>query len=154
MIDAVPHTEYVLGFHDTDPMPLYMYYCLLGQDYEVFRNEPHLLTDRGENAERVLDTFHILLNGYPDQDDCRYYDKNIRVFNTRHGGDGEDKIARACFYFEDNVLYCNIQRGHYGKDHIDTRKHIEYEHGYKCSWDLDTLDWYGIVKVAEEEFDD
>lgn len=152
MIDAVPHTEYVLEFHDTDPMPLYMYYCLLGQDYEVFRNEPHLLTDRGENAEKVLDTFHTLLNGYPDQENC-YYDKSIRVFNTRYGGDTEDKIARACFYFEDNVLYCNIQRGHYGEDCSDTCTHIEYEQGFRMSWDIEDLIFYGFIEDSED-YDD
>lgn len=153
MIKAVPHTEYELAFHDEKPMPLYMYYCLLGQDYEVLRNDSTLLTYKGADADSVLETFRILLNGYPQQEDC-YYDPSIRTFNVKFNDDGEVKLARACFYFDDNALCCKIQRGHYGKDHGKRCTHIEYDPSYECCWNWDDLDWYGLVEYAEEDVDD
>ena len=153
MIKATPHTEYDLEFNDAGPMPLYAFYCLLGQEYETYRNDPELLTMRGVDANYVLDTLHTLLNGFPEQETSYYNDK---VFNVRCGGrnDSEVKLARACFYFEGSVLYCNIQSGH--DVTADCNKYgtrIKYDTAFRCSWDLDDLEWYGLVNI-EEECDD
>jgi hypothetical protein len=151
MINAVPHTEYDLEFNDSEPMPLYVFYCLLGQEYETYRNDPELLTMRGIDADYVLDTLHTLLNGFPEQETSYY---NDRVFNVRCGGrnDSDVKLARACFYFEGSNLYCNIQNAHYcGNNSCHTR--IKYDPAFRCSWELDELEWYGLVNV-EEECDD
>lgn len=149
MINATPHTEYDLEFNDSEPMPLYAFYCLLGQEYETYRNDPELLTMYGIDADYVLDTLHTLLNGFPEQETSYY---NDRVFNVRCGcrNDSEVKLARACFYFEGSVLYCNIQSGHYAT--ADCTR-IKYDPAFRCSWDLDELEWYGLVNV-EEECDD
>lgn len=151
IINAVPHTEYDLEFSDSEPMPMYAFYCLLGQDYETYRNDPELMTRYGVDVDYVLDTLHTLLNGFPEQETSYY---NTRVFNVRYGGKNDSgiKLARACFYFEDSTLYCSIQSGRYC-DGNDYHTHIEYDPAFRCSWGLDDLEWYGLVNV-EEECDD
>ena len=151
IINAVPHTEYNLEFSDSEPMPMYAFYCLLGQDYETYRNDPELMTRYGVDVDYVLDTLHTLLNGFPEQETSHY---NDRVFNVRYGGKNDSgiKLARACFYFEGSTLYCSIQSGRYC-DGNDDHTHIKYDPAFRCSWGLDDLEWYGLVNV-EEECDD
>ena len=151
IINAVPHTEYDLEFNDSEPMPMYAFYCLLGQEYETYRNDPELMTRYGVDVDYVLDTLHTLLNGFPEQETSYY---NTRVFNVRYGGKNDSgiKLARACFYFEGSTFYCSIQSGRYC-DGNDYYTHIKYDPAFRCSWKLDDLEWYGLVNV-EEECDD
>ena len=151
IINAVPHTEYDLEFNDSEPMPMYAFYCLLGQEYETYRNDPELMTRYGVDVDYVLDTLHTLLNGFPEQETSYYNDK---VFNVRYGGKNDSgiKLARACFYFEGSTFYCSIQSGRYC-DGNDYYTHIKYDPAFRCSWKLDDLEWYGLVNV-EEECDD
>lgn len=155
MIDYVPVTHHELRFPKDKEMPLYEYYTLLSQEYETFRNEPYLLTERGEDADYVLDVLHTALNGFPHQEST-YGDNNTRVFNVRFGADDGTKLARVCFYIDTelDMLCCNIQRGHYGEDCSEHCTHIEYEHGYHMQWGWDDLDFYGLINYEEEELDD
>lgn len=156
MIDYVPVTHYELRFPKGQELPLYIYYTLLGQEYETLRNEPVLLKERGEDVDYVLDVLHTALNGFPEHKPV-FLDNDTRVFNVRFGvGDGETRLARVCFYIdnEHNALCCNIQRGHYGPDNSDTCTHIEYEPGYVMQWYWDDLDFYGLLNYNEEELDD
>lgn len=151
VINAIPHTEYDLEFNESEPMPMYAFYCLLGQEYETYRNNPELLTMYGRDVDYVLDTLHTLLNGFPEQDTSYY---NDRTFNVRYGvkndkNENEVKLARACFYFEGSTLYCSIQKGHCC-EHNDYYTHIKYDPAFRCSWELDDLEWYGLVDVKEE----
>lgn len=152
MIKYEPVTHYELKFEEGKPLPLYYLYALLGQEYEVFRNEPHLLTDRGEDADYVLDILHTVLNGFPETESV-YYDTGTRVFKVQFGSNEGIKLARVCFYIEDDVLNCNVQRGHYGEDCSDTCTHIEYEPGYHMSWDVEDLIFYGFIEDSED-YDD
>lgn len=152
MIKYEPVTHYELKFEKGKPLPLYYLYTLLGQDYEVFRNEPHLLTDRGEDADYVLDTLHTVLNGFPEADNS-YHDNSVRVFKVHFGGDDEIKLARVCFFIEDDILRCNVQRGHYGEDCSDTCTHIEYGPGFYMSWAVEDLMFYGFIEDSED-YDD
>lgn len=152
MIKYEPVTHYELKFEKGKPLPLYYLYTLLGQDYEVFRNEPHLLTDRGEDADYVLDTLHTVLNGFPEAESV-YYDNDTRVFQVQFGSNEGIKLARVCFYIEDDVLNCNIQRGHYGEDCSDICTHIEYEPGFYMSWDVEDLMFYNFIEDSED-YDD
>ena len=152
MIKYEPVTRYELKFEEGKPLPLYYLYTLLGQEYEVFRNEPHILTDRGEDADYVLDVLYTVLNGFPEADNS-YHDNNVRVFNVHFGGDDENKLARVCFYIEDDVLRCNVQRGHYGEGYSNIFTYIEYEPGYHMSWDIEDLMFYGFIEDSED-YDD
>lgn len=152
MIKYEPVTHYELKFEEGKPLPLYYLYTLLGQEYEVFRNEPHLLTDRGEDADYVLDVLYTALNGFPEADNS-YHDNNMRVFNVHFGGGNEIKLARVCFYIEGDILCCNVQRGHYGEDCGDTCTHIEYEPGFYMNWDVKDLMFYGFIEDSED-YDD
>ena len=152
MIKYEPVTHYELKFEEGKPLPLYYLYALVGQEYEVYRNEPEILRGRGEDVDYVLDVLRTVLNGFPEADKG-YYDNNMRVFNVRFGGDDESKLARVCFYIEDDILHCNVQRGHYGEDCSDTCTHIEYEHGFYMSWDVEDLIFYGFIEDSED-YDD
>lgn len=149
MIKYEPVTRYELKFEKGKPLPLYYLYTLLGQEYEVFRNEPHLLTDRGEDADYVLDVLYTVLNGFPEADNS-YHDNNVRVFNVHFGGDDEIKLARVCFFIEGDILRCNVQRGHYGEDCSDTCTHIEYEPGFYMGWYVEDLIFYGFIEDSED----
>ena len=132
MIDYVPVTRYELRFPKKKELPLYIYYTLLGQEYETLRNDPMLLEECGEDVDYVLDVLHTALNGFPEHQSV-YCDNDTRVFNVRFGAeDGKTRLARVCFYIdnENDILCCNIQRGNYGADCSDTCTHIEYEPGY------------------------
>lgn len=152
MIKYEPVTHYELKFEEGKPLPLYYLYALVGQEYEVYRNEPEILRGRGEEVDYVLDVLRTALNGFPEADKG-YYDNNMRVFNVRFGGDDESKLARVCFYIEDDILHCNVQRGHYGEDCSDACTHIEYEPGFHMSWDIEDLIFYGFIEDSED-YDD
>lgn len=156
MIDYVPVTRYELRFPKKKELPLYIYYTLLGQEYETLRNDPMLLKECGEDVDYVLDVLHTALNGFPEHQSV-YCDSDTRVFNVRFGAeDGKTRLARVCFYIdnENDVLCCNIQRGNYSADCSDTCTHIEYEPGYIMQWQLDDLDFYGLLNYDKEELDD
>lgn len=154
MIDYVPVTKYELRFPKGEPMPLYIYYTLLGQEYEILREEPHFLK-RPEfpSPQYVLDTLRTALNGYPTQEYVTKDNTNTRVFNVRFGDEDETKLVEVYFRIdaEEDILECTISRGHY-KDG-DT-SHIEYEPCYALRWTWDDLDFYGLLNYNEEEFDD
>lgn len=152
MIKYEPVTHYELKFENGKPLPLYYLYTLLGQEYEVYRNEPELLRSRGENVDYVLDVLHTVLNGFPEADN-RYYDNNVRVFKIHFGSDDESKLARVRFYIDGDILRCNVQRGHYGEDCSDTCTRIEYEPGFYMSWDIEDLIFYGFIENSED-YDD
>lgn len=152
MIKYEPVTHYELKFEKGKPLPLYCLYALVGQEYEVYRNEPEILRGRGEDVGYVLDVLRTALNGFPEAD-SGYHDNNVRVFNVHFGGDDEIKLARVCFYIEGDVLRCNVQRGHYGEDCSDTCTHIEYEPGFYMSWDIEDLIFYGFIEDSED-YDD
>lgn len=156
MIDYVPITRYELRFPKKKELPLYIYYTLLGQEYETLRNDPMLLEECGEDVDYVLDVLHTALNGFPEHKSV-YCDSDTRVFNVRFGAeDGGTRLARVCFYIdnENDVLCCNIQRGNYGADCSDTCTHIEYEPGYVMEWQFDDLDFYGLLNYDKEALDD
>lgn len=150
MIKCVPTTNYRLEFKEHEQMPLYVYYTLLGQEYETLRNEPELLRGKNVRPDYILDVLHTALNGHVKQEDT-FYHNDTRVFNVRFGCGSETKLVRVCFYIDGNdSLGCNVQRGHYGKDCSDTCTHIEYEPGYRTSWGCDSLEYYGIVSYKED----
>lgn len=152
MIKYEPVTHYELKFEEGKPLPLYYLYTLLGQEYEVYRNEPELLRSRDEDVDYVLDVLRTALNGFPEADNS-YHDNSVRVFKVYFGGDDEIKLARVCFYIEDDILRCNVQRGHYGEDRSDTCTHIKYEPGFCMSWDIEHLAFYGFIEDSED-YDD
>ena len=152
MIKYEPVTHYELKFEKGKPLPLYYFYTLVGQEYEVYRNEPEILRGRGEDVDYVLDVLRTALNGFPEVDN-NYHDNSVRVFKVHFGGDDEIKLARVCFSIEGDILRCNIQRGHYGKDCSDTCTHIEYESGFHMSWDVEDLIFYGFIDDTED-YDD
>lgn len=156
MLDYVPITHHELCFQKGKKLPLYVYYTLLGQEYETLRNDDFLLERCGQDPEYVLDVLHTALSGFPEHDTV-FPDEKSRVFNVRYC-DNNDMIqlARVCFYIdkENDTLCCNIQRGHYGKDCSESCTHIEYESGYRMSWDWDDLDFYGLLNYNEGDFDD
>lgn len=149
MIKYEPVTHYELKFEKGKPLPLYYLYALVGQEYEVYRNEPEILRGRGEDVDYVLDVLRTALNGFPEADHS-YHNNNMRVFNVHFGGDDEIKLARVCFYIEGDILRCNVQRGHYGEDCSDTCTHIEYESGFYMSWDVEDLIFYGFIEDSED----
>ena len=152
MIKYEPVTHYELKFEEGKPLPLYYLYALLGQEYEVYCNEPELLRSRGEDVAYVLDVLRTALNGFPEADNS-YHDNNVRVFNVHFGVDDESKFARVCFYIDGDVLRCKVQRGHYGEDYSNIFKYIEYEPGFYMSWDIEDLMFYGFIEDSED-YDD
>lgn len=152
MIKYEPVTHYELKFEEGKPLPLYYLYALVGQEYEVYRNEPELLRGCGEDVDYVLDVLRTALNGFPKADNC-YHDDSVRVFNVHFGGDDESKLARVCFSVDGDILRCNIQRGHYGEACSETCTYIEYEPGFHMSWDVEDLIFYGFIDDAED-YDD
>lgn len=149
MIKYEPVTHYELKFEKGKPLPLYYLYTLVGQEYEVYRNEPEILRGRGEDVDYVLDVLRTTLNGFPETDH-NYHNNNVRVFHIHFGGDDEIKLARVCFFIEGDILRCNVQRGHYGEDCSDTCTHIEYESGFYMSWDVEDLIFYGFIEDSED----
>ena len=152
MIKYEPVTHYELKFEKGKPLPLYYFYALVEQEYEVYRNEPEILRGRGEDVDYILDVLRTALNGFPEADHS-YHDNDMRVFNVHFGGDDEIKLARVCFFIEGDILRCNVQRGHYGEDCSDTCTHIEYEPGFYMSWDIEDLIFYGFIEDSED-YDD
>lgn len=152
MIKYEPVTHYELKFEESKPLPLYYFYTLVGQEYEVYRNEPEILRGRGEDVDYVLDVLRTALNGFPEADHS-YHDNNMRVFNVHFGGDDEIKLARVCFFIEGDILRCNVQRGHYGEDCSNTCTHIEYEPGFYMSWNIEDLIFYGFIEDSENYYD-
>ena len=152
MIKYEPVTHYELKFEKGKPLPLYYLYTLVGQEYEVYRNEPEILRGRGEDVDYVLDVLRTALNGFPEADHS-YHNNDMRVFNVHFGDEDEIKLARVCFFIEGDILRCNVQRGHYGEDCSDTCTHIEYEPGFYMSWDVEDLIFYGFIEDSED-YDD
>lgn len=152
MIKCEPVTQYELKFEEGKPLPLYYLYTLVGQEYEVYRNEPELLRGRGEDVDYVLDVLRTVLNGFPKAD-TSYYDNDVRVFNVHFGDNGKSKFARVCFYVEGDILHCNVQRGHYGEDCSDTCTHVKYGPVFHMSWDIEDLIFYGFIDDMED-YDD
>lgn len=158
MIDYVPVTHYELCFPKGKELPLYVYYTLLGQEYEALRNDPSLLKDRCKDPDYVLDVLHTALNGFPEPESV-FPDNNVRAFKVRYtDGCGKTHLARVCFYIDTDcdTLCCNIRRGHYGPDNnSDTCTHIIYEPGQMTwEWNSDILDSYGLLNWDKEELDD
>lgn len=156
MIDYVPVTHHELRFPKGKELPLYVYYTLLGQEYEVLRNDPFLLKDRCEDPDYVLDVLHIALNGFPEPESMSP-DNDVRAFKVRYMDDcGKTHLARVCFYIDTDrdAVCCNIQRGNCGPDNSDTCTYIIYEPGYQMTWEWDTLDFYGLLNWNGEELDD
>lgn len=156
MIDYVPVTRHELRFRKGEDLPMYIYYTLLGQEYEVLRNDPFLLKYRCEDPNYVLDVLHTALNGFPEHEPV-FPDNDTRAFKVRYLDDnGKTHLARVCFYIDTDhdALICNIQRGHYGPDNSDTCMHIVYEPGHQMTWEWDTLDFYGLLNYNKEELDD
>lgn len=156
MIDYVPVTHHELRFRDGEDLPMYIYYTLLGQEYEVLRNDPFLLKDRCEDPDYVLDVLHTALNGFPEHEPV-FPDNDTRAFKVRYLDDnGKTHLARVCFYIDTDhdALICDIQRGHYGPNNSDTCTHIVYEPGHQMTWGWDTLDFYGLLNYNKEELDD
>ena len=149
MIKYEPVTHYELKFEEGKPLPLYYLYALVGQEYEVYRNEPELLRNYGEDVEYVLDVLRTVLNGFPEVDNSYNY-SSVRVFNVYFGGDDESKFARVFFYIDDDVLKCSVQRGYYGQDCSDTCTHIEYEPSFRMSWNIEDLIFYGFIDDTED----
>lgn len=154
MIKSIPITSYELQFEENKPLPLYVFYTLLGQEYEVLRNDPQLLTYRGEDAEYVLKTLHVALNGFPQVDDIPW-DNRTRIYKVRYNSGDDVTFARVCFYIgsDGQTLECNLQQGHYDKECDRNVTSISYDKAYHMTWDYDSLSFYGIVD-NEEEFDD
>lgn len=156
MIDYVPVTHHELRFPKGKKLPLYVFYTLLGQEYEVLRNDPFILEDKGEDADYVLDVLHTALNGFPEHDTL-FPDEETRVFNVRYCDNNDMvQLARVCFYIDkkNDTLCCDIQRGHYSRDYSEGCTHIKYESGYHMSWYWDDLDSYGLLNYNEGDFDD
>lgn len=156
MIDYVPVTHHELRFRKGENLPMYIYYTLLGQEYEVLRNDPFLLNDRCEDPDYVLDVLHTALNGFPEHEPV-FPDNDTRVFKVRYLDDnGKTHLARVCFYIDTDhdALICDIQRGHYGPNNSDTCTHIVYEPEHQMTWGWDTLDFYGLLNYNKEELDD
>lgn len=152
MIKCKPVTHYELKFEEDKPLPLYYLYTLVGQEYEVYRNEPELLRGRGEDVDYVLDVLRTVLNGFPKAD-TSYHDNDVRVFNVHFGDNGKSKFARVCFYVEGDILHCNVQRGRYGEDCSDTCPHVKYGPVFHMSWDIEDLIFYGLIGDMED-YDD
>lgn len=149
MIKCEPVTQYELKFEEGKPLPLYYLYTLVGQEYEVCRNEPELIRGRGEDVDYALDVLHTVLNGFPKAD-TSYYDNDVRVFNVYFCDNGKNKLARVCFYVEDDILHCNVQREHYGEDCSDTCTHAKYGPVFHMSWDIEDLISYGLIDDMED----
>ena len=149
MIKYEPVTHYELKFEEGKPLPLYYLYALVGQEYEVYCNEPELLHSRGEDVEYVLDVLRTALNGFPEADN-NYCDTDVRVFKVHFNDDDYIKLARVCFYVDGDTLRCIVQRGHYCEDCSSTYTHIEYEPGFYMSWDIDDLVFYGFIEDSED----
>lgn len=137
MINAVPRVEYDLKFEKGKEMPLYMFYCLLANEYELRREEP----DFHPNNDYALDCLHTLMNGYPRHDNI-YFD-DIRNFTVKYGNGGNTKVAHVSFYTDGDELVANIQRGTITER--ENGEAITYEPGFICSWDYDTLADYGLI---------
>lgn len=148
MINAVPRVEYDLKFEKGKEMPLYMFYCLLANEYEFRREEP----DFHSNNDYALDCLHTLMNGYPRHDNV--YDDNSRGFTVRFGNGGNTKVAHVTFYADGgDTLHAHIQRGILTKN--ESSEKIVYEPSFHCSWDYDTLADYGLIKnVPLEDYYD
>lgn len=146
MFKYEPVTHYELKF-DKNPMPLYVYYTLLGQEYEVMRHEPDLLTSRGVDADYALDVLETALNGYPRRDG--------NEFHVRYCDGMETKMARVFFYIDEDTgdLSCSIQRGHYADNSTENTTHIEYEPSYRTHWSLDDLMFYDFIPEEDVEED-
>lgn len=156
MIDYVPVVHHELRFPKGEKLPLYVFYTLLGQEYETLRNDPFLLEDKNEDSDYVLDILHTALNGFPEHEPVSF-DNDTRAFKIRYMDDnGETHIARACFFIDTDhdTVCCNLQRGSYGPDNSDTCTHIVYEPEYQMTWEWDTLDFYGLLNYDKEELDD
>lgn len=156
MIDYVPVTRHELRFRKGEDLPMYIYYTLLGQKYEVLRNDPFLLKYRCEDPNYVLDVLHTALNGFPEHEPV-FPDNDTRVFKVRYLDDnGKTHLARVCFYIDTyhDTLICDIQRGHYSPNNSDACTHIVYEPEYQMTWEWDTLDFYGLLNYNKEELDD
>lgn len=148
MINSVPHLEYTLKFEKGKKMPMYMFYCLLGNEYEFRREEP----DFHENNDYALDCLHILMNGYPHHDSI--CDDYHRSFIVKYGNGEKTKVARISFYtVGDDELCARIQRGTLTK--TENGETITYEPGFVCSWDYDTLADYDLInEFSLEDMDD
>lgn len=148
MINSVPHVEYTLKFEKGKKMPMYMFYCLLGNEYEFRREEP----DFHENNDYALDCLHTLVNGYPHHN--HIYNDDVRSFTVHYGNGDNTKVAHVSFYFTDvDKLCANIQRGTLVKH--DNSTETVYEPGFVCSWDYDTLADYDLInEFSLEDMDD
>ena len=159
MIEFKPVTRYEMKFAKGKPLPLYFFYTLLGQDYQVYSEEPYLLKDKGDDPEEVLDMLHIALNGFPRAENI--YSDNVRAFKISYGSGNETKIVRAAFYIDDDTLACTLQRArkvvchHLNNVYVNTPTHTTYTYGpsYCLTWDWEDLAYYGLVEDGSDIHD-
>lgn len=155
MIKTTPVTYYKMEFEKGKQLPLYYLYTLLGQEYLIFSEEPHLLKDRGDDPEDVLDMLHTALNGFPRTENI--YSDNVRAFEVCYGSGDEKKIVRIAFSINDDTLSCALQRAHRTNREDSTKSctctHTTYDSPYRFTWDWEDIVHYGFIEEGDDLYD-